>query len=171
VQDRNEALDKTLDPLKSFVGPEHWHMDACDMSRVKQPKRKRLIKAAGAGSRRCRTGAFPGGERIRSSDCGPSAIHEHHTHQSFVLDEEEMADVSLATFHVFDKENGTQGFTKVAYGCGPALHVAVALAAVPAEAAVGTAAVYGGCCASWAPAVIVDSMNAEISFHNPRRTS
>jgi hypothetical protein len=29
--------------------------------------------------------------------------------QRFVLGEEEMADVSLATFHLFDKENGTLG--------------------------------------------------------------
>jgi hypothetical protein len=38
--------------------------------------------------------------------------------QRFVLGEEEMADVSLATFQVFDKENGTGGFTQVARGCG-----------------------------------------------------
>ena len=38
--------------------------------------------------------------------------------QRFVLGEEEMADVSLATFHVFDKENGTGGFTQVAMGGG-----------------------------------------------------
>jgi hypothetical protein len=31
------------------------------------------------------------------------------TGQRFVLGEEEMADVSLATFHLFDKENGTLG--------------------------------------------------------------
>src|SRR3984885_15106491 len=38
--------------------------------------------------------------------------------QRFVLGEEEMADVSLATFHVFDKENGTGNFMQVARGCG-----------------------------------------------------
>jgi hypothetical protein len=38
--------------------------------------------------------------------------------QRFVLGEEEMADVSLATFHLFDKENGTGGFTQMARGCG-----------------------------------------------------
>jgi hypothetical protein len=37
--------------------------------------------------------------------------------QRFVLGEEEMADVSLATFHLFDKENVGSG-VQVARGCG-----------------------------------------------------
>ena len=37
--------------------------------------------------------------------------------QRFVLGEEEMADVSLATFHLFDKEGGTAGLQQVAWGC------------------------------------------------------
>src|ERR1700748_873303 len=38
--------------------------------------------------------------------------------QRFVLGEEEMADVSLATFHLFDKENvGGRGL-QMARGCG-----------------------------------------------------
>jgi hypothetical protein len=35
----------------------------------------------------------------------------------FVLGEEEMADVTLATFHLFDKEQGTAGLQQVAWGC------------------------------------------------------
>jgi hypothetical protein len=38
--------------------------------------------------------------------------------QRFVLGEEEIADVSLATFHLFDKENANGGFQQVARGCG-----------------------------------------------------
>src|ERR1700684_4604892 len=38
--------------------------------------------------------------------------------QRFVLSEEEIADVSLATFHLFDRENSIAGFTQVARGCG-----------------------------------------------------
>src|SRR5262245_46441127 len=39
--------------------------------------------------------------------------------QRFVLGEEEMADVSLATFYLFDKENvGSGGGVQVARGCG-----------------------------------------------------
>jgi hypothetical protein len=39
---------------------------------------------------------------------------EHH----LVLNDEEMADVSLATFHLFDRElTGTGGLQQVAWGC------------------------------------------------------
>jgi hypothetical protein len=37
--------------------------------------------------------------------------------QRFVLDEEEMADVSLATFHLFDREHDGSG-VQLARGCG-----------------------------------------------------
>ena len=37
--------------------------------------------------------------------------------QRFVLGEEEMADVSLASFHLFDKENGSSGVQQMAWGC------------------------------------------------------
>src|SRR6476660_2003293 len=37
--------------------------------------------------------------------------------QRFVLDEEEMGDVSLATFYLFDKENAGSG-VQLARGCG-----------------------------------------------------
>ena len=92
------------------------------MSRVKQvSKRKRLTKAAGvstlgaaglglslAGS--ASASALPTADVPQSLNTAPN--------QRFVLGEEEMADVSLATFHIFDKENGTGGFTQVARGCG-----------------------------------------------------
>src|SRR6201992_3226008 len=92
------------------------------MSRVKQvSKRKRLTKAAGvpalgaAGLGLSLVGsasasALPTADLPQSLNSTPN--------QRFVLDEEEMADVSLATFHVFDKENGTGGFTQVAMGGG-----------------------------------------------------
>jgi len=47
---------------------------------------------------------------IAQSDNTPS-------NQRFVLSEEEMADVSLATFHLFDKENFGRG-VQLARGCG-----------------------------------------------------
>ena len=37
--------------------------------------------------------------------------------QRLVLNDEEMADVSLATFHLFDREHGTAGLQQVAWGC------------------------------------------------------
>jgi hypothetical protein len=92
------------------------------MSRVKQAsKRKRLTKAAGvpalgaAGLGLSLVGsasasALPTADVPQSLNTTPN--------QRFVLGEEEMADVSLATFHLFDRENGTGGFTQVARGCG-----------------------------------------------------
>src|SRR5215471_17804587 len=38
--------------------------------------------------------------------------------QGVILGEEEIADVSLATFHLFDKENARGGFVQEARGCG-----------------------------------------------------
>jgi hypothetical protein len=38
--------------------------------------------------------------------------------QTLTLSEEEIADVSLATFHLFDKENTQGGFLQEARGCG-----------------------------------------------------
>jgi hypothetical protein len=68
-------------------------------------KRKRrktalpLISAAGASL------AVTGG----ASATVPAANESHHdTGPQFILAEEEIADVSLATFYVFDKENGSQ---------------------------------------------------------------
>ena len=92
------------------------------MSRVKQvSKRKRLTKAAGvptlgaaglglslAGS--ASASALPTADVPQSLNTTPN--------QRFVLGEEEMADVSLATFYLFDRESGTGGFTQVARGCG-----------------------------------------------------
>src|SRR5215469_3686890 len=37
--------------------------------------------------------------------------------QTVLLGEEEIADVSLATFHLFDKENGGTGFQQMTMGC------------------------------------------------------
>jgi hypothetical protein len=92
------------------------------MPRVKQAsKRKRLTKAAGVPA----LGAAGLGLSLVGS-ASASALATADVPQSlnitpnqrFVLSEEEIADVSLATFHLFDKENGTGGFTQVARGCG-----------------------------------------------------
>jgi hypothetical protein len=92
------------------------------MSRVKQAsKRKRLTKAAAVPA----LGAAGLGLSLvgSASASAPSPTDVPQSlntipNQRFVLGEEEMADVSLATFHLFDKENGIGGFTQVARGCG-----------------------------------------------------
>jgi len=92
------------------------------MSRVKQAsKRKRLTKAAGAPA----LGAAGLGLSLVGSASAstlptadvPQSLNSP-PNQRFVLGEEEMADVSLATFHLFDRENNTGGLIQVARGCG-----------------------------------------------------
>ena len=92
------------------------------MSRVKQvSKRKRLTKTAGVPAL---SAAGLGLSLVGSASASALATAElpqslnTTPNQRFILDEEEMVDVSLATFHIFDKENGTRGFTQVAMGCG-----------------------------------------------------
>ena len=90
------------------------------MSRVKRAsKRKRLTKAAGVpalGAAGLGLSLVGSASALATADL-PQSLNTT-PNQRFVLDEEEIADVSLATFHVFDKESGTGGFTRVAMGGG-----------------------------------------------------
>jgi hypothetical protein len=96
------------------------------MSRVKQAsKQKRTTKAAAAkvlgaaglsfslaGS--ASASAVPAADIPQSDNTSPN--------QRFVLSEEEMVDVSLATFHVFDRENVGRGVQLARGGCGGCGH-------------------------------------------------
>src|SRR6201997_3699462 len=92
------------------------------MSRLKKAsKRKRLTKAAavpalGAAGLGLSLVGSASASTLPIADV-PQTLNTT-LNQRFVLGEEEMADVSLATFHLFDKENGTGAFTQVARGCG-----------------------------------------------------
>src|SRR5437879_13889451 len=91
------------------------------MPRVKQAsKQKRTTKAAAVtvlgatglsfsllGNASAST--MPAADIAQSDNTSPN--------QRFVLSEEEMADVSLATFHLFDKENVRSG-VQLARACG-----------------------------------------------------
>jgi hypothetical protein len=92
------------------------------MSWVKQAsKRKRLTKAVGvpalsvAGLSLSLVGSASA-SAVATAD-GPESLNTTPD-QRFILSEEEIADVSLATFHLFDKESGIAGFTQIARGCG-----------------------------------------------------
>ena len=141
------------------------------MRRVKQAsKQKRTTKAAavtvlgatglgfsllGSGS----ASTMPAADIAQSDNTSPN--------QRFVLSEEEMADVSLATFHLFDKENVGSG-VQLARACGGCRGCAArgcrgcaargcavrgcavrgcAVRGCAVGCAVGCAA--GSCCASW----------------------
>jgi hypothetical protein len=140
------------------------------MPRVKQAsKQKRTIKAVtvlgatGLGFSllgNASASTMPAAEIAQSDNIPPN--------QRFVLSEEEMADVSLATFHLFDKEQvggdvqlaavvvrgcrgcgGCRGCRGCAVrGCAVrACAVGCAVRACAVGCAVGCAA--GSCCASW----------------------
>jgi hypothetical protein len=90
------------------------------MSVKQASKRKRVAKAAvpalgAAGLTFSLAGGasastLPNADTPQKLDFSPS--------QSVLLGEEEIADVSLATFHLFDKENaGNAGFQQMAWGC------------------------------------------------------
>jgi hypothetical protein len=96
-------------------------MEDATMSRVKQaPKRKRVTKAAApalgaAGLTFSLVGgasaaAVPTVDFKQTPNYGPT--------QAITLGEEEIADVSLATFHLFDKENAGSGVQVAWRGCG-----------------------------------------------------
>ena len=133
------------------------------MSRVKQVSRRtRLTKAAGVPA----LGAAELGLSLVGSASAstlptadlPQSLNTT-PYQRFVLGEEEMADVSLATFHVFDKENGTGGFTQVAMGgggcgcggrgCGCGGWRGSSESSGSSGRSGGGGCGHGGCCASW----------------------
>jgi hypothetical protein len=89
------------------------------MPRVKQAsKQKRRTKAAakvlGAGLGLSLVG---GASASTMPTAGIPQSDNTSPNQRFVLGEEEMADVSLATFHLFDRENFGSG-VQLARGCG-----------------------------------------------------
>ena len=91
------------------------------MPAVKQAsKRKRVTKAVPALGAVGLTFSLVGGA---SASAVPTADTPQTPNiapgQEVILGEEEMSDVSLATFYVFDKENtGLQGLVHEARGCG-----------------------------------------------------
>lgn len=90
------------------------------MSRVKQAsKRKRVSKAAvpalGAAGLGLTLAGGASASTLPTSDL-PQGLTTS-PNQRFVLGEEEIADVSLATFHLFDKESGQGSFQQMAWGC------------------------------------------------------
>jgi hypothetical protein len=123
-------------------------MEDAIMSRVKQAsKRKRIAKAAMpalgaagltfslAGS--ASASAVPAVDTPQKLNFSPS--------QAMTLGEEEIADVSLATFHLFDKEN-VGSTVQVARGCGGCRGCGCRGCR---GCRCGGCAGCGACCASW----------------------
>ena len=91
------------------------------MPREKQAsKRKRVAKAAavpalGAAGLGLSLAGSASASTLPTADVSQSL--DQAANQRFVLGEEEIADVSLATFHLFDKETGKSGAQQMAWGC------------------------------------------------------
>jgi hypothetical protein len=98
-------------------------MEDATMSRVKQAsKRKSVIKAAmpalGAAGLTFSLAGSASAAAVQATDA-PQKLNFVPNHE-ITLGEEEIADVSLATFHLFDKESGGNGAVQqIAFGrCG-----------------------------------------------------
>jgi len=93
------------------------------MARAKQaPKRKhrrKALPALGAAGVAGVSVAIAGGAPANAAQA-PVSLDNLFTHPPVVLGEEEIADVSLATFYVFDKENADipDAGIQLARGCG-----------------------------------------------------
>jgi len=97
-------------------------MEDVSMPRAKQPsKRKRQTKAVpvlgAAGLSLSLTGGASAATGVPPADM--PTTHNNALSHEITLGEEEISDVSLATFYVFDKENGVkpQLGEKLAWGC------------------------------------------------------
>ena len=127
--------------------------EVATMRRVKQAlRKKRTTKGAavavlgGAGLGLSLFGSASG-STMATADIPQS--DNTSPNQRFVLGEEEMADVGLATFHLFDKDN-VGGGVQVAYrGCGGCRGCAARGCRGCGVRACAVGCAVGSCCASW----------------------
>ncbi len=127
------------------------------MPRVKQAsKRKRMTKAAvpalGAAGLTFSLMGGASASAVPTADVQPTP--NYTPNQGITLGDEEIADVSLATFHLFDKENVGSGVQVAWRGCGGcrgcrACRGCAGCRACRGCGCAGCAGCGGGCCASW----------------------
>jgi hypothetical protein len=121
------------------------------MSRVNQSsKRKRVSKAVPALGAAGLTFGLVG---AASASAVPTAdvpqTPNYAPTQGFTLGEEEIADVSLATFHLFDKENVGGGVQVAWRGCGGCRGCRGCGGCRGCRGCGGCGGCGGGCCLSW----------------------
>ena len=130
-------------------------MEDATMPRVKQaPKRKRVTKAAvpalGAAGLTLGLVGSASASAMPTADV-PQKLNFAPT-QAVTLGEEEIADVSLATFHLFDKENNGSALQQMAWGCrcgGCGCRGCAGCRCGGCGCRCGVGCGVGGCCASW----------------------
>ncbi|HJY93207.1 MAG TPA: hypothetical protein VJ255_23175 [Candidatus Acidoferrum sp.] len=113
------------------------------MPRVKASKQKRVTKAVPALGAAGLTFSLVGGASAAVAPANDEAQKTNYSpNHQLTLGEEEMADVSLATFYVFDKESteAARNGIQVAWGCR-----------CGGGCGCGGGVFWGGCscCASW----------------------
>jgi hypothetical protein len=120
-------------------------------SKQKRTTKAAAVKALGAAGLGLSLAGSASASTVPTANTPPS--DNTSPNQRFVLSEEEMADVSLATFHLFDRENFGSGVQE-ARGCrggggcrGGAGRGCRGCAGRGCR--VGGCGVGGGCCASW----------------------
>jgi len=90
------------------------------MPRVKASKQKRVTKAVPALGAAGLTFSLVGGASAAVAPANDEALTSNYSpNHQITLGEEEIADVSLATFYVFDKESAdaARNGVQVAWGC------------------------------------------------------
>jgi hypothetical protein len=129
-------------------------MEDATMSRVKQAsKRKSVVKATlpalGAAGLTFSLAGSASASAVPTADA-PQKLNFSPS-QAITLGEEEIADVSLATFHLFDKENGGRGgVQQMAWGCrGCGCGGCRRCAGCGRCGWGGGCGGCGGCCATW----------------------
>jgi hypothetical protein len=130
-------------------------MEDSNMARTKQSSKKTRVKAAlpalGAAGL---TFSMVGGASaaVAPANDATQALNYSPNHQ-ITLGEEEIADVSLATFYVFDKEGAAaakDGSIQLARGCGGCRGCRGCRGCGGRGCRCGGCGVgWGGCCASW----------------------
>lgn len=139
-----------LDSIQVLQG-----MENATMPRVKQAsKQKRMTKAAapalGAAGLTFSVVGGASASAMPTTDVTP--IQNYLPTQAVTLGDEEMADVSLATFHLFDKENAGAGVQVAWRGCGGCRGCRGCRACRACRACAGCGGCGGcggGCCVSW----------------------
>jgi hypothetical protein len=118
--------------------------------------RKKTLPALSAAGVAGVSVAIAGGASATAAPA-PVPLDSLFTHPPVVLGEEEIADVSLATFYVFDKENSVlpKAGEKLAWRCGGCGRCGHGCGRGCGRCGCGCGLVYcggcgcGGCCISW----------------------
>jgi hypothetical protein len=128
-------------------------MEDATMPRVKQAsKRRRVTKAAvpAVGAAGLTFGLVGGASASTNPAIDVPQKLSFTPAQAVMLGDEEIADVSLATFHLFDKENTSGPGVQMAWGCRcGGCRACRACRACGGCGCRCAGCAWGGCCATW----------------------